>query len=286
MPHQAAAFQPAAFRAVWLSRALLWLPAIGLLLRFGAAYADELILRASTDGFAVGASSNLVQVNLVNEAPLQGLQFHVAYDPSFVRPMSVEGVGRLSQSGRLHHSISTPGVLRVLVYDRRDPTWSLDAGAGPVVAIGFEAVEVPSARAVQLSVVHGLAAGADGSSRALPLASVEVPVVEGRSGGAPESSGDGLAIPAHFGLLQSSPNPFSSTTAIRFDVPRTSLVRIAVYDLAGRLVRELVRGSFDPGRHVVAWDARSQGARARPGLFFYVMEADGFRAVKKIVRLE
>jgi hypothetical protein len=51
---------------------------------------------------------------------------------------------------------------------------------------------------------------------------------------------DPLALPKTFELSQNYPNPFNPTTEIRFDVPKTSNVKMVVYDIMGRVVRTLV----------------------------------------------
>ncbi|MCK4513565.1 right-handed parallel beta-helix repeat-containing protein, partial [bacterium] len=56
-----------------------------------------------------------------------------------------------------------------------------------------------------------------------------------------------------YDLDQNRPNPFNPTTAISYAVPKESRVRIAVYDLSGRLVRVLVDELRPPGEHSVLW---------------------------------
>jgi len=59
-----------------------------------------------------------------------------------------------------------------------------------------------------------------------------------------------------FRLFQNNPNPFHSTTLIRYQIPQTPFnkggergisVRLAVYDLTGRLVETLVNEPQEPG---------------------------------------
>jgi len=70
-----------------------------------------------------------------------------------------------------------------------------------------------------------------------------------------------------FSLLQNRPNPFNPSTTIRFVLPEASHVTLAVYDINGRLVRNLVggaagaAGTFLPGHHEVVWDGRDSNDR-------------------------
>jgi len=44
--------------------------------------------------------------------------------------------------------------------------------------------------------------------------------------------------------------------------------------------------SYAPGRHELPWDVRlANGASAGAGVFFYAIEAGGFRSTKRMVRL-
>jgi hypothetical protein len=70
------------------------------------------------------------------------------------------------------------------------------------------------------------------------------------------------------------PNPFWSSTGIAFSVPRTMWVRLSVYTVSGRLVREVEDRLFGVGRHVVPWDGTgSDGAVMPEGVYFYRLEA-------------
>jgi hypothetical protein len=70
-------------------------------------------------------------------------------------------------------------------------------------------------------------------------------------------------------------NPVRGPVAFRLDVPHRADVRVDVYDAAGRHVRTVARGRFEPGTHDLAWDARpSAGGRAAgPGAGVYFARA-------------
>jgi parallel beta-helix repeat protein len=85
------------------------------------------------------------------------------------------------------------------------------------------------------------------------------------------------------------PNPFNPKTAIEYVVPEGSgKVRLAVYDLAGRLVRTLVDGERAAGRQVAVWDGRDdRGRELGSGVYFYRLEiGGGYRVERKMVLLK
>lgn len=72
-------------------------------------------------------------------------------------------------------------------------------------------------------------------------------------------------------IARAMPNPFSATTTVTYVVGGTASqeVAIAVYDLSGRMVRELEGGPQVPGIHEVRWDGLgADGARVRSGVYF------------------
>jgi hypothetical protein len=91
-------------------------------------------------------------------------------------------------------------------------------------------------------------------------------------------------LPTVFALRQSTPNPFTASTSIRFDVPRTSHVGIKIYDAEGRLVKTLADGTVEPGYHSIGWAGDDQRDEPLgPGLYFVKFHADDFRATSKVL---
>jgi len=62
------------------------------------------------------------------------------------------------------------------------------------------------------------------------------------------------AVPVRLDL-DVSPNPFNSTTRIRFDLPKSQHVHLSIYDLDGRLVQPLADGWYATGQHELVFDA-------------------------------
>jgi len=71
-------------------------------------------------------------------------------------------------------------------------------------------------------------------------------------------------------LLANVPNPFNPSTEVRFQLQRPGRVRVAVYDMTGRLVRDLVDEDLVGGPHHRVWDGRDRGGRPVPSGAYYL----------------
>ncbi len=88
-------------------------------------------------------------------------------------------------------------------------------------------------------------------------------------------------------LGRNAPNPFGGATTIRFALPAAGPADLAVYDLAGRLVRRLARGQYAAGEHFVTWQGDDEGGRrVAAGVYFYRLTASGRTTTKTMVLFE
>jgi hypothetical protein len=84
------------------------------------------------------------------------------------------------------------------------------------------------------------------------------------------------------GLGFPTPNPFNPVTRTSYNVSSTQHVRIAIYDVAGRLVETLVDETKSAGEYVVEWDAGSLPS----GVYFYHMETGDETIVRRATLLK
>jgi hypothetical protein len=102
-----------------------------------------------------------------------------------------------------------------------------------------------------------------------------------------DGSPDGTVPPLVFRLHDTAPNPFNPRTRISFDLPRAGLVRVAVYDLRGILVRTLVGEEMPAGRHAIIWDGTDdQGAGVASGTYLVSVVSGEFHASRKSMLLK
>ncbi len=93
-----------------------------------------------------------------------------------------------------------------------------------------------------------------------------------------------VQLPKEFKLYQNYPNPFNPSTAIAFDLPERSKVRLTIYNVLGQPVAELTSKTFEPGHHKIIWNGKNQsGSRAASGLYIYRLQTDKHVKVKKML---
>lgn len=87
--------------------------------------------------------------------------------------------------------------------------------------------------------------------------------------------------PSEFTLSQNYPNPFNISTRIRFDLPHSEQVRLAVFNVIGQEVEILIDGQLGAASHEISWDASG----LPPGLYFYRFTAGLFTKTKAMILL-
>jgi hypothetical protein len=85
-------------------------------------------------------------------------------------------------------------------------------------------------------------------------------------------------------LFQNWPNPFNSTTTIRFTCPHAGKVQIQIYTTGGNLVKTLVNGYYSAGEHSVTWNGGDNRDHAiSSGTYFYKMTSGDIIETKKML---
>jgi len=89
-------------------------------------------------------------------------------------------------------------------------------------------------------------------------------------------------IPQTYKLCQNYPNPFNPTTTIKYDLPRVSAVKVAVYDAAGHLLETLIDLKQAAGIYSLPWNASGYPS----GLYIYRIQADDFSQAHKCLLIK
>ena len=73
-------------------------------------------------------------------------------------------------------------------------------------------------------------------------------------------------------------------TSISYDVQRSLDLRLAIFDVHGRMVRVLVDDEVSAGTHDATWDGRdASGERLANGVYLIRLEGDGRAQLRRTV---
>jgi hypothetical protein len=90
--------------------------------------------------------------------------------------------------------------------------------------------------------------------------------------------------PGSLSLVQNRPNPFTTSTAIKYGIADRCRVILAVYDVGGRKVATLIDQDMEPDYYTAYWDGTGEdGNRVCPGIYFCTLEAAGRTKKVKMV---
>jgi hypothetical protein len=89
-------------------------------------------------------------------------------------------------------------------------------------------------------------------------------------------------VPEGFSLNQNYPNPFNPSTKINFSLPRSTNVKLAVYDMSGREVEVLVNQNLQAGVYEADWHPVNLAS----GIYFYTLKTNDFTDTKKMILIK
>jgi hypothetical protein len=91
-----------------------------------------------------------------------------------------------------------------------------------------------------------------------------------------------IVRPMWYSIEQNSPNPFNSTTIIEYQIEKDEFVKINVYDITGRFVKELVNCYRTAGIYKVEFNASNIAS----GVYYYRLEADDYKHIQKMMLIK
>ncbi len=93
--------------------------------------------------------------------------------------------------------------------------------------------------------------------------------------------------PVDFAIRGNYPNPFNPTTTIEFTIPEQGMATLAIYNMAGQAVRELLAGELSRGNHTTVWDGRdASGNMVSSGIYFARLKAGNFAATRQMMLMK
>lgn len=91
-------------------------------------------------------------------------------------------------------------------------------------------------------------------------------------------------IAKDYELAQNYPNPFNPSTIIKYSLPKSSMVRISVYDASGKEISEVLNSYKSAGRYSIEFNA--QNYKLASGIYFYTLRAGDILITKKMIYIK
>ncbi len=88
-------------------------------------------------------------------------------------------------------------------------------------------------------------------------------------------------ITSKYDLHQNFPNPFNSTTKIKYTLQKTEKVKIEIFNLLGQKIKVLLDKKMPSGIHEVEFDAKNLPS----GIYFYRINSGNYKDEKKMLLL-
>ena len=244
---------------------------------------DRLFLSVDDEGRENRASlrvgeSLTARLWLEGPAAREGIE---AWEASLRTTSNVRLLGTHLESGMLDfgrtgdHVVGTGGVLR-----------GEDGSALALMTIRLEVsdeqpahvwIEGSSLRSLGVDLPVISVATEDGAAKDLrpamgSLAGPDAPALSLNDGAAP-----GADVVARRGVaLRNAPNPFNPATEIFFELPRRGRAEVRIFDVSGRLVRDLGGRVLESGSASLRWNGTDRDGRGVvSGVYFYRLYLDG-----------
>ena len=95
-----------------------------------------------------------------------------------------------------------------------------------------------------------------------------------------ELAGQTVSVPSRISLKQNHPNPFNTSTTIRFELSKPSRIKIKIFDINGRELDTLIHNVlYNTGTYEIIWNPGSISS----GIYIYQLITEGYVEVRKMI---
>jgi len=98
------------------------------------------------------------------------------------------------------------------------------------------------------------------------------------TGGLTTVNSNSTAAPDAYSLFQNYPNPFNPKTVIVYQIPKSGIVSLKIFDILGNEIFDLVNEKQSAG----SYEAEFDGSGLASGIYFYRLETAGFIQTKRM----
>lgn len=93
--------------------------------------------------------------------------------------------------------------------------------------------------------------------------------------------------PIDYALYPCFPNPFNPQTSIKFNIAKTSFVKVKVFNSLGKELTTLLEKEMSPGNYTINWEAKDSNGTILPsGVYLIRMIADNYTKTIKALLLK
>jgi hypothetical protein len=185
-----------------------------------------------------------------------------------------------------HHAGGTSG-MRMNCYASTDPTFAtktkLNPGDTAIYLVQSGTITTRFAFAINLTANPGQTfyyrayPWYTGAASASKYVYTQLAEIKGTTSPSTDVTEDGSSLlPSEPSLHQNFPNPFNPSTTIAFSLPNRSFVRLAVFNMLGQEVRQLLTEERIAGNHHVRFDATNLPS----GLYLVTLNAGGVQQTR------
>ena len=235
-----------------------------------------LAAQATTASIAVEKSNlNDLQVMLESDVDVYGLQFDLNYDASQLQ-LTETNITHLFTGSDIRSNMSVyskikePGLARVIMFDLGGNAILNANNLEKVLQVSYDNVD-SFIGATSVTINNIVAAGAHGEGIAIDE-SIEFTF-----------DLDDESTPYETSIVGNYPNPFNPTTTIEFDLAKSGVVDVTIYDLQGRKIANLFNGNLEAAQgYTFNWDASNVAS----GQYFGRISSPGFSDVLNMTLLK
>ena len=95
------------------------------------------------------------------------------------------------------------------------------------------------------------------------------------------------SLPESFKVHQNFPNPFNPVTTLSYQLPKEGYVEVTIYDMTGRIVKNLILEHQNAGYKTIKWNAtNNNGQPVSAGVYVYTVSTRDLKQSRKMLFLK
>ena len=247
------------------------------------------------DGIVVNGNEVTFTINIVDNEPIRGIELDIHHDFAELTYESVSKgeklQGLVNDEGNPTSDMTILGnaigdYVKVLAYSVNRARTAGDGQVGSLLHLTYtlaDGITLPDNISFYFSVINipGTSLNPELLNVVCSFPNEDNPFAVNT---VTASADDENMLPDEFALFQNYPNPFNPSTQISFDIPKSELITVRIFNLLGQDVKTLVSKIMNPGRYTFEWDGKDLLSNdVASGMYFYELRGESFISRKKML---